>query len=183
MKIEGYQIRNQSAKHFLTFQVIDWVDIFSRKNYRDIILESFEFCRKEKELLINGYVIMSNHVHTIMQSKIGDLSNTIASIKKYTGLKIIRSIDVDTESRRDWMLKRFEFAARSNRRSEDHQFWTHENHPEEIISEWFFRQKLNYIHNNPVKAGIVELPEHYLYSSARNYAGLYSLIEIDMVDI
>ena len=183
MKQEGYQIRNQFAKHFLTFQVIDWVDIFTRKIYRDIILESFEFCRREKELSINGYVIMSNHVHTIMQSKIGDLSNTIASIKKYTGLKIIRSIDVETESRKDWMLKRFEFAARSNRRSEDHQFWTHENQPKEIITGDFFRQKLYYIHNNPIKAGIVEEPEHYLYSSARNYAGLPSLIQIDVVDL
>ncbi len=182
MKKEGYQIRDQSAKHFLTFQVVDWVDIFTRQIYRDIILESFEFCRKEKGLLLNGYVIMSNHVHAIVQSSIGDLSKTVASFKKYTALKIIRTIPNINESREDWMLKRFEFAARSNKRSEVHQFWTHDNHPMEIYSQDFFSQKLNYIHQNPVRAGIVDEAEHYLYSSARNYSNWIPLIKMDVVD-
>lgn len=182
MEIKGYKIRNQSAKHFLTFQVVDWVDIFTRKVYQDIALESFEFCRKEKGLLLNGYVIMSNHIHAILQSKIEDLSNTIASFKKFTASNILKAIKTEPESRSDWMLKRFEFAARSNRRSEDHQFWLHDNHPEEIYTAKFFNQKLNYIHQNPVKAGIVDLAEHYIYSSARDYSGWPAVMNIDLVD-
>jgi hypothetical protein len=63
------------------------------------------------------------------------------------------------------------------------QIWTHENHAEQIYSQKFLEQKIEYIHNNPVRAGIVERPEDYLYSSARNYAGLVGVFDILKADI
>ena len=125
-----YKIEDQSAAHFLTFQVIDWVDIFSRKIYRDIVIESMKFCRNQKGLEIYAYVIMTNHVHVIWRASKNNLSDIVRDFKKFTGLHIIRAIqDVETgESRQDWILKRFEFAARSHVRNSEHQFWTHSNH-------------------------------------------------------
>jgi len=177
----SYQIQDQSAPHFLTFQVIDWVDIFSRQIYKDIVIDSMKFCRANKGLEIYSYVIMSNQVHVIWRAKNGDLSNVIRDFKKFTGRNIIEAIKTGPESRQDWMLKRFEFAARSNVRNSIHQFWTHENHAVELFTPDFTEQKIQYIHKNPVRARIVEKEEDYIYSSARNYASLWSLIEIDFV--
>lgn len=178
---QTYQIQNQSAPHFLTFQVIDWVDIFSRKTYRDIVVESMKFCRQEKGLEIYAYVIMTNHVHVIWRAKNDNLSDVIRDFKKFTGRSIIAAIQTGPESRQDWMLKRFEFAARSHVRNSLHQFWTHENHAVELFSPDFTKQKFRYIHMNPVRAGWVDEEENYLYSSARNYAGMSSLMEIDFI--
>jgi REP element-mobilizing transposase RayT len=179
----SYVIQDQSAPHFMTFQVVDWVDIFSRKIYRDIVMDSMAFCRKNKGLEVYAYVVMTNHVHVIWRASKDNLSDVVRDFKKFTGLHIIKAIqDENTkESRQDWLLKRFEFAARSNVRNSDHQFWTHSNHLIQLFSGSFIDQKLNYIHQNPVRAGWVEKPEDYLYSSARNYANLPALIEIDFI--
>lgn len=178
----GYQIDFPSETYFLTFQVVNWVDIFSRKVYRDIILDSFTFCRKEKGLLLLGFVIMTNHVHCILRARDGNLPDIIHDFKRFTASTILKTIHQIPESRRDWMIKRFEFAAKYNKRNSQHQFWTHDNHAELIMSESFFLQKLNYIHQNPVRAGWVDRAEAWLYSSMRNYAGLKGLIDIDVSD-
>jgi REP element-mobilizing transposase RayT len=180
---QGYQIHDQAATHFLTFQVIDWVDIFSRQIYRDIVLDSFKFCRLEKGLQLWAYVIMTNHVHCILSAKNENLSDLIRDFKRFTATKILETIHETNESRKDWMLKRFEFAARHHSRNGKYQFWTHENHPIELESHSFLSQKLNYIHMNPVRAGWVDKPEDWLYSSQRNYQYLPALMEIDIMDI
>ena len=80
------------------------------------------------------------------------------------------------------MLKRFEFACKSHSRNEKYQFWQYGSHPEEIYSENFFWSKLDYIHLNPVRAGIVCKASHYIYSSASNYVNNIGIIEITKVD-
>lgn len=179
----GYRIEHQNEWHFVTFQVIDWVDIFTRKHYRDIVINSFDYCRKNKGLQLFAYVIMSNHIHAIMGSCTHNLSNIIRDFKKYTAVHILKEIPVISESRRDWMLKRFEFAAMKNKRSGDHQFWTHNNQPKIIYTREFLMQKLAYIHDNPVRAGLVEHAQDWLYSSCRNYLNMDSILEIDLLDI
>ena len=178
----GYKIEAPLHAHFLTFQVIDWVDVFSRKEYRDIALQSLDFCRKGKGLQIWAYVIMTNHIHAILSARDGNLPAIIRDFKRFTATHIIKAIQTPQESRSDWMLKRFEFAARSNVRSSHHQFWTHENHAEVNYSQDFFIQKLTYIHMNPVRAGWVLKPEDWYCSSLRNYLGLPAPIEIDVMD-
>jgi len=164
----GYQIKDQYATHFITPTVVDWVDVFTRKIYRDIIIDSLAFCIKERRLILYGYVIMTNHIHLIVRSESGALSDTIRDFKKFTARSIIEAISQEPESRKEWMLHRFKWNAAQNERSSDHQFWTHANHSEEISSQPFFDQKLKYIHENPVRAGWVEYPEDYLYSSAKS---------------
>ena len=163
----GYQIDDQHGLYFLTFTVVDWVDIFSRKSYRDIVIDSFNYCVKEKGLNIFGYVIMTNHVHLIAQSKTGQLSDTIRDMKKYTSRLILETLTTKPESRREWLLHRFRWNAQQHERSFNYQVWTHENHAVSIFSEQFFRQKLEYIHQKPVRAGWVEREEDYVYSSAK----------------
>ncbi|MBC7553052.1 MAG: transposase [Taibaiella sp.] len=162
----GYQIDDQNAMYFVTPTIVDWVDIFTRKIYREIITDSLNYCIKEKGLLVYGYVIMTNHLHLIIRSECGKLSGTIRDFKKFTAAKIIETIQSKPESRREWMLHRFEWNASTNMRSSNNQVWTHENHAEQIFSLKFFNQKLNYLHENPVRAGWVTLPEDYIYSSA-----------------
>ena len=137
----AYQIHDQSACYYMTFQVIDWVDVFSRKRYRDIIIDSFKFCQKNKGLKLWAYVIMTNHIHVIMSSEENNSSDIIHDFKRHTSSKILKSIKEEPESRRDWMLKRFEFAASKNKRNGKHQFWIHENHAIQIESKKFMRQK------------------------------------------
>ena len=74
---EGYKIRNQGKLHYVTFTVVDWVDVFTGRRYKDIIMESLGFCQKEKGMVLYGYVIMGNHIHAILQSNIEDLSGLI----------------------------------------------------------------------------------------------------------
>ena len=177
----GYQIKDQEKLYFVTLQVIEWIDIFTRKNYRDIIIENLDYCQKHKNLEIYAYVIMSNHLHLMVKSGSGTLSNTLRDFKSYTSKIILKQIVEGPESRKDWMLKTFKNAAAKHKRNSEYQFWTHENHAELVYSNKFIEQKLDYIHNNPVRAGIVSQPEEYIYSSAKNYADEPGLINIEII--
>ncbi|MFZ4457238.1 MAG: REP-associated tyrosine transposase [Bacteroidales bacterium] len=174
----GCQIKEQNELHYLTFQVVEWVDIFTRQIYRDIVMSSLRYCQKNKGLEVYAFVVMSNHIHLLARSETRDLSDIVREFKSFTANEILKAIKDEPESRRDWMLNIFEFAAKRHKRCEKYQFWTHENHPEIIYSNQFIDQKINYIHENPVRAGIVEYAEDYLYSSARAYAGKECLLEI-----
>jgi REP element-mobilizing transposase RayT len=162
----GYQIYDQNGVYFLTFTIVDWVDIFSRKIYKDILINSLQYCIKHKGFMVYCYVIMSNHIHIIMRSNDCKLSDAIRDFKKYTSAKIIEAIQNGPESRRAWLLHRFKWAADHHSRNTTYQVWTHENHAIEIFTNNFFISKANYIHLNPVRAGYVKKEEDYVYSSA-----------------
>jgi REP element-mobilizing transposase RayT len=113
---------------------------------------------------------MSNHVHLLASAKDGNLSDILRDFKKFTSKQIIAAIQAaEHESRRDWMLRIFQQAGEANTRNGTYQFWRQDNQPKECFSPAFTVQKLDYIHNNPVAAGLVAKPEDYLYSSARAY--------------
>ena len=177
----GYKIDEQGGLHFVTFQIVKWIDIFTRKIYRDIVIDSLRFCQSNKDLEIYAFVVMSNHLHLLLKSGKSDLSNTIKEFKSFTAKQILKAIDTETESRRDWILNLFEFSAKQHKRNEKYQVWTHENHAEYVYSNPFMDSKINYIHDNPVRAGIVEKAEEYLYSSARNYAGLKGVLDVIVI--
>lgn len=181
----GYKIRNKEGIHFITFAVVEWVDVFTRKEYRDILIESLRFCQKEKGLIIYAWCIMSNHVHLIISARNSNTSEILRDFKKFTSKQIVKAIQESrTESRKAWMLDNFAKAGKSNSRNSSFQFWRQDNHPEELFSEAFTNQKLEYVHNNPVAAGIVEKAEEYLYSSARDYyEGKHvGLLEIEFLE-
>ena len=180
---EGYVIRDQSLPHFLTATIVDWVDAFSRKSYRDCVIECLDFCIKNKGMILYSYVIMSNHIHLIVQSKDGKLSDLVRDFKKFTSKTILEKIQTEPESRREWMLERFKLATESHSRNKNFQFWQLGNHAEEIYSEKFMWSKIDYIHFNPVRAGIVSNPQDYIYSSASNYVDGKGIVEVEIVQI
>lgn len=180
----GYKITDQQGIHFLTFTTVGWVDVFTRKAYKDIVIDSLKYCIEEKGLVLYAYVIMSNHVHIIASTgNEKGLSFIIRDFKTFTSKKIIKAIqDNNQESRREWMIRLFKYYAKNNKRNTEFQFWKQDNHPIELISPKWIQQKLYYVHYNPVAAGIVDEPEQYLYSSARNYVGEVGLIDVEILD-
>jgi putative transposase len=168
-----YKITDQQALHFVTATVVQWVDVFTRKDYTEILLDSLRHCQKNKGLCIYGWVVMSNHLHMIVSCKDGfDLSNVLRDFKKYTSTQIVNAIENNVnESRKNWLLWLL-------KNKDEITFWQPGNHPEEVTSMDFFRQKINYIHNNPVRAGIVDKEEEYGYSSARDFYGRKGLLEL-----
>ena len=179
---EGYVIRDQTLPHFITATVVDWIDVFTRQTYRNIVIESLDYCIKNKGMILYGYVIMSNHIHLVLQSSEGTLSDLIRDFKKFIAAKVLEKIQIEPESRRDWMLERFKLATESHSRNKNYQFWQYGNHPEEIYTNKFMWSKLDYIHLNPVRAGIVEKASYYVYSSASNYVNDTGLLKIEKAD-
>jgi putative transposase len=166
-----YQIRNDGL-YFLTFATVDWVDVFTRKELADVIIESLKYCQKEKGLEIFAWCLMPSHIHLLASAGMnGDLSAIMRDFKKFTSKKVIETIKEIPESRREWMLDRFEFAGRFDKRITNYKFWQEGTHPMEIFSDKFIKQKLVYIHENPVKAGIVWEAWQYQFSSAIDYYG------------
>ncbi len=177
------QYRITGEVYFVTDTVVDWVDIFSRPRYKSIILESLQYCLTQKGLLIYAWVLMTNHLHMIAganeDSKVSDI---MRDFKKFTSKEILSVLKTDIqESRRDWMLNRFEYAGRNDKKIKNYRFWQEGNDAQEIFLMDYFNQKLNYIHQNPVRAEIVNNPEDYRYSSAIDYAGGKGLLNVTVV--
>ena len=127
---------------------------------------------------------MPSHMHLLARSKENDLSGVLRDFKSFTSKKLIDAIANNRhESRRQWMLKIFREQGEKNSRNEEFQFWRQDNQPKVCYSDKFTVQKLDYIHNNPVAAGIVELPHHYLYSSAIDYyhSADRGLLKVDFI--
>jgi putative transposase len=178
---DGYKIRDQGGLHFVTFTVVGWIDLFSRKLYRDIFLENLQYCRTNKNLKVGAYVMMTNHIHLIVQSDTSKLSDTIRDVKSYSTKRFLKAINAEPESRREWLLYMFSFYANNTNRNDEFKIWTGNNHPEQITSKDFLISKLNYIHENPVRSGMVAKPEDYIYSSASNYVNGSGFFEIDFL--
>lgn len=129
-----------------------------------------EYCQKEKGLILYSWCLMSNHIHLVVRATNNDTSDILRDFKKFTSNQIIKAISENAkESRRGWMLEIFKKAGDANIRNTHYQFWRQDNQPKKLFSERFTNQQLDYIHNNPVEAGIVDKAEEYLYSSARDY--------------
>ena len=177
-----YKFREKSGAYFISFAIVNWIDVFTRDLYYNCITESLDFCRKNKGMEIYGYCIMTNHIHLIFRSSLNDPSGLIRDFKGFTSRKLLKMIEENAqESRRDWMLWMFERAGKKNSNVTNKQFWQQHNHPIEIWSLKVFEQKLNYIHQNPVKAGFVTGPIDWKYSSARNYGNDdATVLEIDL---
>jgi len=177
---EKFKIYDQTEPYFVTFTVVKWVDVFTRNNYRDIIIDSLKFCQKKKGLIIYSYCIMTNHLHLVKGTKSGfRLENTIRDFRGFTSKKLKEEIELNPlESRKDWMLALFRYEGKRRASNEGFQLWKRNYHPIELDNHKLFEQKVEYIHRNPVKAGFVSEPEHYMYSSAVNYFGRTGILDV-----
>ena len=126
---------------------------------------------------------MSSHVHMIISSRNEKPDNIIRDIKRHTAGQLRRAISENPqESRKEWMLWLMKRAGIKNKNNNDFQFWQQHNKPIELTNNKLINQKLDYIHNNPVRAGIVSNPEDYIYSSARDYSGQKGLLDIVLIE-
>lgn len=179
MSGSSYRIRDQFATHFITCTIVDWVDIFTRKECKDLVVDSLNYCVRNKALQVSAWCLMSNHLHLVARAGgNAKLSENIRDFKKWTAKGLIEWLSDDRESRREWMDYRFRFHGRFRKNVEVYHIWDDDNHPILLENEKIFYQKIIYTHMNPVRAGIVELPEHYLHSSARDYVGMKGLVEV-----
>ncbi|MFN4147169.1 MAG: REP-associated tyrosine transposase [Runella sp.] len=178
----SYNISDQNAPYFLTMTVVHWIDIFSRKDYKWLIVDSLNHCIDQKGLNLYAWVLMSNHLHLIARvDEPHTMTGFLRDFKKFTSKAIIEKIFQIQESRRDWLLDKFGFEAKRTRRAEQFKVWQDGNHPILLESNYFIEQKLNYIHQNPVRQEIVEFPEDYIYSSARDYTGQKGLVKVELI--
>ena len=167
MGLRGRQFLKDEELFFITTTVVNHAKVFKKKRYCDILLYNIKYYQEQYKFEILGYVIMPSHFHWIVEvnPSTGSVSDIMRDIKKYSAWDLMEAIEHDGQTS---FLKLFEEAARAST-SQRRKFWMPRFDDEVIQNETMLLAKLEYIHNNPVKAGIVENPEDYLFSSARNY--------------
>jgi putative transposase len=156
--------------------VVNWLPLFSSPSIVDILYASWRFLQEHERLTIYAYVVMENHLHLVAASP--DLPKEIGDFKSFTARQIVEHLKEKNAEDILWKLAQSKVAHRQDR---DYQVWQEGSHPQVIQNKDMMRQKVAYIHNNPVKRGYVDEPIHWRYSSARNYEGLPGLIEVETV--
>ncbi|SCN47404.1 Transposase and inactivated derivatives [methanotrophic endosymbiont of Bathymodiolus azoricus (Menez Gwen)] len=167
-----YKITNPEMLHFITLTVLHWIPVFTRQETVNILLESIKFLAKDG-LKVYAYVILENHCHFVIQSK--QLDRDIAHYKSYTAKQMIQYLSNNNVKQ---ILEQLAFYKKAHKNDRAYQFWQEGVHPELIQNDEMMRQKINYIHLNPVKRGYVDQAEHWRYSSARDYLGQLGLLEV-----
>lgn len=176
---DKYKIHDNDRPYFITMTTVGWIDVFTRKELKLLIVDSLKHCQQHKGLIIYGWCLMPSHMHIICSADDGNvLTAILRDFKKYTSKAIIKTIKEIGESRREWMLSLFSDFCAHLKRKQRFKVWQDGNHAKIIYTPAFFYEKLNYIHNNPVQDMIVKNPEEYIFSSARNYADLDSLLDV-----
>jgi len=186
MKQEKNSVTNQHACHYLTFNTVDWVDIFVRPIYKYVVVDTLNDFIALRGLTVHAWCLMSNHLHLLLQAKDGiGLSMIERDFKRLTSTAILEAIEMEPELRRDWMLKRFEHSSQTLKKLEKYQVWQSCSNPEflDFREPMKVREQLNYIHENPVRDRIVRLPEEYVFSSAGDYKGRKGLVNIKVIDM
>ncbi len=167
-----YKIIHPELPHFVTLTVLHWIPVFTRPDTVNILLDSLRFLSREG-LKVYAWVVLENHCHLVLQSQA--LDRDIARVKSFSARKIIQYL---SERHICQILDQLAFYKKAHKGDRAYQFWQEGVHPELIQNDAMMRQKIDYIHQNPVKRGYVDEAEHWRYSSARDYAGQSGLLEI-----
>jgi len=173
---------SKEGMYFISFAVINWIDIFIRQQYFELICDSLEYCIKNKGMVVYAYCIMPSHIHMIFSDNNANPSKLLGEFKTFTSKNMRKEIENNIyESRKEWILWMMKKAGVKNSNVKNYQFWQQNNQPMELWSNKFIDQKVDYIHNNPIKAGFVEEAEHWKYSSAIDYSGGKGRIKIEVL--
>jgi len=175
------KITAEDQVHFLSPTIIQWLPLFTKKSYQSIILESIRFCQTHKGLLLFGWVIMPDHLHLLARAnERQNLSNIVRDFKRHTAKLLFQEMQSQKESRKNWMnwLCK-EYCSKASIKNKNYVIWQPGNYAIPIRGgSNDMEVKLNYIHENPVRAGLVSVPEHYALSSAIDYSGGQGLLDI-----
>lgn len=164
--------------HFLTCTVVNWIPLFSKVELAQIVLDSLSFLQRQQRLALYGYVLMENHLHLIASAV--NLSKEIGNFKSFTARSII---DLVKQKQGQYILEQLKLHKLKHKTDQEYQVWQEGFHPQAILSEEMLRQKLDYIHNNPVRRGYVDDPGYWRYSSYRNYMGQQGLLVVELIDL
>jgi len=178
---EKYKFTVQDGLYFVTPTIVEWIDLFTKKQYCDIVLESLKFCQQNKGLRIHAWCIMSSHLHLIISSKNGNLSGIMRDFKTYTNQEFVKDLSEGKDSRRKWIIELFKNRADEIKRIKNYKVWQDGNHPVLLDTNKIIDDRLQYTHQNPVVQGLVYNAEDYLYSSAIDYCGGKGLLEIELI--
>ncbi len=160
----------KNASYYLTLTVVNWIDVFTRNNYRRAIVDSLKYCIQNKGLNVYAWCLMSNHLHLVVNcDEPFQLKDVIRDFKRHTVKQIIFQIINEPESRREWLLREFKQEGQKSIRNKEYKFWKVGSHAIELYSEKFVWEKIKYIHNNPVADKFVRNQQDWIYSSASNY--------------
>ena len=159
-----YHILEPDRPHFITSTIVGWLPVFTTPACCEILIGSLAYCREHKALRIYGWVIMDNHFHAVVGTPA--LSATIADLKKFTARALLEQIE---RERRTWLLDLLKAGRAAHKTRSLHQIWQEGFHPQAIQDDAMMRQKLEYLHNNPVRRGWVASSEHWRYSSAQEW--------------
>ena len=166
---ERYKVLDNSAPNFITLTLIDWVDLFIRPAYFKILDDALNYCIKQKGIEINAYVYMSSHIHLILKSEEIPIGTFVTLFKKFTTTELIRAIQEIPESRKEWLLNKFGFAASRIKRGKNFKIWKDGFHPVILDTPIKIEQRINYIHNNPFESQLVREPREWVNSSCMEY--------------
>lgn len=181
MSGDRYTLSDKEGSYFLTFTVVDRLDVFTRKEHCYTICDSLNYCIAHKGLIVHAWVIMSNHMHLIARGAEGhDISAIIRDFKKFTSKAIVQWIQEGPESRKDWLLRHMANRASQVKRVKEFKFWEDGNHAILLDTADKWAQRMNYLHNNPVTAGLVREAEDYVFSSAFDYSGGSGLVNVEL---
>lgn len=166
---------DDEAPYFVTVTTVEWLSLFSNPDIANIIFDSLHYLQEHERLTLYAYVIMENHAHLVAWAE--DLPKELANFKSFTARK---SIDYYELQNNRFILDQLAENNPPYHHDRTYRFWQEGVAPKRIYNRSMLEQKIQYIHYNPVRRGYVELPEHWMYSSARNYAGLSSRLDVCM---
>lgn len=152
-----YKILNEEGIYFITSTTVNWIEIFTTEDYFNILIDSINYSVSEKNLKVYAYVLMKNHFHIIC--KADNLSNVIRSVKSYSAKRIIKQLEED---------KKYDILEKLTTNG-NYQIWQEGFHPKEITKVEVLKQKIEYIHNNPVNENYCINAADWKYSSAKFY--------------
>lgn len=158
-------IATTGAVYFCKFRIVQGADLFTLPVYRDVVVDSFNFCAAQKDLCIHAYVFMSNHIHCVLSAVRGNLSGILRDLKSFSSKLMFGKMAEVGDPRQAWLHLVFEYAAGGHGRNKEFQIWEHHNQPEILNNEALIRQKIDYVHDGPLRAGWVGESHHWLYSS------------------
>jgi len=159
-----YHIHDPAPAHFVTGTIIEWLPVFTTSARCDILVDALLYCREHKALRIHAWVILDNHFHAILAAP--DLTRVLADFKRYTAKALLAQLKTD---QCDWLLNQLSYFRLKHKVESEHQIWQEGSHPQAILSDEMMQQKLEYLHNNPVKRGLVASQEHWRHSSAHEW--------------
>ena len=170
---DRYKIYDNNFPYFISSSVVSWIPLFKHKFAAEILVKSLKFIQNKENLTIYAYVIMHDHIHLIVKAE--NLAKSMANFKSYTARKIIDYLKKYQHNEILFLLEKNKPKYKKDRK---YQLWQEGIHPKQIIDENMMHQKIEYMHNNPVKNGFVSLPEDWIYLSSRNYSGQTGILEI-----